>query len=209
VTIFFICALNLDLYQTLVYLISVLTETTEGSGGMLLTSSMEKFILHWGEMGSRWGVNRTVSQIFALLVLSEKPMNAEEIVETLGVARSNFSNSIKELQSLGLVSMTHKLGDRRDHFIAVKDCWDMMIALAEQRKKREIDPTKDLLSSCLQEAKSDPQTPKYVQQQFQQMNDFMSLMNTWYGQMKTMDRALLVRFFKVGSKLVSWLGKNK
>lgn len=175
---------------------------------MQLTASMEKFILHWGEMGSRWGVNRTVAQIFALLVLSEKPMNAEEIVESLGVARSNVSNSIKELQSLNLVTMTHKLGDRRDHFVAVKDCWDMMLALAEQRKKREIDPTKQLLSACLQEAKDDANTPQYVQQQFQQMDDFMSTMNTWYDQMKAMDRPLLMRFFKVGSKLVSWLSKK-
>jgi len=174
---------------------------------MVLTSSMEKFILHWGEMGSRWGVNRTVAQIFALLVLSDKPINAEKIAEILTVARSNVSNSIKELQGLGLVSLTHKLGDRRDHFIAVKDCWDMMMALAEERKKREIDPTIDVLSNCLNQAKTD-QTPDYVIKQFEQMDDFMQTMDKWYLQMKSMDRGLLVRFFKLGTKLVNWLSKK-
>ncbi len=174
---------------------------------MKLTTSMEKFILHWGEMGSRWGVNRTVAQIFALLVLSEEPMNAEQISLSLGVARSNVSNSLKELQTLKLVTMTHKLGDRRDHFIAIKDCWDMMLVLASERKKREIDPTMDLLSQCLSEAKSD-NTPKYVVEQLTQMDDFMNTMNAWYGQMNKMDRNLLIRFFKLGTKLVNWLSKK-
>lgn len=174
---------------------------------MQLTHSMEKFIVHWGEMGSRWGVNRTVAQIYALLVLSPKAMNAEQIVETLGVARSNVSNSIKELQKLGLVNLTHTLGDRRDHFEALKDCWDMLLVLTEERKKREIDPTMALLEQCLAESKQDPLTPKYVTEQFASMSGFMSTMDTWYQQMRTMDRKLLERFFKVGSKLVSWLSK--
>lgn len=175
---------------------------------MHLTPSMEKFIVHWGEMGSRWGVNRTVAQIFALLVLSDKAMHAENIVDVLGVARSNVSNSLKELQKLGLVNLTHKMGDRRDHFVAVKDCFDMMLALAEERKKREIDPTVDILNNCLQEAKDD-QSPEYVIQQFEQMNDFMNTMDKWYGQMRSMDRGLLVRFFKLGTKLVGWLSKKE
>ncbi len=174
---------------------------------MHLTTSMEKFIVHWGEMGSRWGVNRTVAQIFALLVLSDKAMNAEQIVETLTVARSNVSNSLKELQGLGLVTLTHKLGDRRDHFVAVKDCWDMMLSLAEERKKREIDPTMDFLAHCLEQAKTD-NTPSFVIDQFHQMDDFMQTMDKWYGQMKSMDRGLLVRFFKVGNKLINWLSKK-
>ncbi|RHW74973.1 GbsR/MarR family transcriptional regulator [Colwellia sp. RSH04] len=175
---------------------------------MQLTPSMEKFIVHWGEMGSRWGVNRTVAQIFALLVLSKDPMNAEQIVETLGVARSNASNSLKELQSLNLVSLNHKLGDRRDHFVAIKDCWDMLQILAEERKKREIDPTLEILEQCLAEAKKDNQTPEYVSEQLQQMSDFMQTMSKWYQQMKQMDRKLLVKFFKVGSLLTSWLSKK-
>lgn len=175
---------------------------------MQLTSSMEKFIVHWGEMGTRWGVNRTVAQIYALLVLSQHPLNAEQIVEVLGVARSNVSNSIKELQQLGLVSLTHKLGDRRDHFEALKDCWEMLLVLAEQRKQREIDPTMELLKQCLVEAEQDKQTPEYVTRQFQSMSSFMQTMDIWYRQVRAMDRKLLERFFKLGSKLVSWLGKK-
>lgn len=174
---------------------------------MQLSNSMEKFIVHWGEMGSKWGVNRTVAQIYALLVLSPKAMNAEQIVETLGVARSNVSNSIKELQSMGLVNLTHKLGDRRDHFEALKDCWDMLLVLAEERKKREVDPTMALLAQCLAEAKQDQDTPDYVTQQFASMSGFMQTMDGWYKQMRTMDRKLLERFFKLGSKLVMWLNK--
>lgn len=174
---------------------------------MNLTPSMENFIVHWGEMGSRWGVNRTVAQIFALLVLSDKPMNAEQIVDVLTVARSNVSNSLKELQKLGLVSLSHKLGDRRDHFVAIKDCWDMLLVLAEERKKREVDPTIEVLEQCLIQAKKD-NSPDFVIQQFSQMNDFMQTMDKWYLQMKAMDRSLLVRFFKLGTKLVNWLSKK-
>jgi len=196
----------IDLDQQVSYLISVPTETREIT--MKLTPVMETFIVHWGEMGSKWGVNRTVAQIFALLVLSEKPMNAEEIVETLSVARSNVSNSIKELQALGLVNLTHQLGDRRDHFEAIKDCWDMLLVLAQERKKREIDPTMQVLTQCLSTAEADKETPKYVTAQLKQMSEFMTTMDTWYIQMKSMDRKLMTRFFKLGSKIVSWLSKK-
>ena len=108
---------------------------------MELTPVMEKYILHWGEMGTRWGVNRTVAQIQALLFLSPSPMNAEEITETLGVARSNVSTSIKELQSWKLIKVVHLLGDRRDHFEALKDPWEMFQTIMEGRKQRELDPT--------------------------------------------------------------------
>src|SRR6476620_7537873 len=101
---------------------------------------MEKFILHWGEMGTRWGVNRTVAQVHALLYLSPGPMNAEEIAATLSVARSNVSTSLKELQSWGIVRVVHVMGDRRDHFESMKDVWEMFQVILEQRKRREIDP---------------------------------------------------------------------
>src|SRR5499425_2034899 len=101
----------------------------------------QRFVLHWGEMGARWGINRTVAQIHALLYLSPKPLNAEEIAETLGVARSNVSNSLKELQGWGIVRVVHVLGDRRDHFESIKDVWDIFRIVAEERKRREIDPT--------------------------------------------------------------------
>src|SRR6476620_703500 len=110
-----------------------------------LTSAMQDFILHWGEMGSKWGINRTVAQIHALLFLSPKPLNAEEIAETLSVARSNVSNSLKELQGWGIVRVAHVMGDRRDHFETLKDVWEMFRTIAEEQKKRETDQTLHLL----------------------------------------------------------------
>ncbi|MDH5660284.1 MAG: MarR family transcriptional regulator, partial [Gammaproteobacteria bacterium] len=112
---------------------------------MKLTPVMEKYVLHWGEMGTRWGVNRTVAQIHALLFLSEKPLNAEEITETLGVARSNVSTSIKELQSWNLVKTEPLMGDRREHFTTMKDPWELFYTIMEGRKQRELDPTMSVL----------------------------------------------------------------
>src|SRR5438094_4202053 len=110
-----------------------------------LNPVMQKFILHWGEMGARWGINRTVAQIHALLYLSEKPLPAEEIADTLGVARSNVSTSLRELQNWGIVRIAHVMGDRRDHFESMKDVWEMFRLILDERKKRECDPTLHLL----------------------------------------------------------------
>ena len=117
-----------------------------------LNPVQQKFILHWGEMGTRWGINRTVAQIHALLYISPKPLNAEEIVETLKVARSNVSNSLKELQSWGIVKLVHVMGDKRDHFESMKDVWDMFRMVLDERKRREIDPTLAMLRECISEA---------------------------------------------------------
>src|SRR5262245_56812062 len=116
---------------------------------MKLSPVTEKFILHWGEMGARWGVSRTVAQIHALLYLSERALNAEEIAETLSIARSNVSTSLKDLQGWGLVKVTHVLGDRRDHFVTLHDITDLFRVIVEQRKRREIDPTLELLRECV------------------------------------------------------------
>ena len=110
-----------------------------------LTPVMQKFILHWGEMGTRWGVNRTVAQIHALLYLSPVPRHAEQIADTLSVARSNVSNSLKELQNWGLIKVVHVMGDRRDHFESIKDVWEMYRIVLDERKKRELDPYLQLL----------------------------------------------------------------
>src|SRR6266849_1589093 len=112
----------------------------------------QKFVLHWGEMGTRWGINRTVAQIHALLFLSPRPLNAEEIAQTLGVARSNVSTSLRELQGWGIVRLVHVLGDRRDHFESLKDVWEMFRMVLDERKKREIDPTLAMLRECIAEA---------------------------------------------------------
>src|SRR5947207_8766993 len=117
-----------------------------------LSPVVQKFILHWGEMGTRWGINRTVAQIHALLYLSPKPLTAEEIQDLLGVARSNVSNSLRELQNWGIVKIVHVMGDRRDHFESMKDVCEMFRIVLDQRKKREIDPTTQVLRECVEEA---------------------------------------------------------
>src|SRR5437868_15057905 len=121
---------------------------------MPLTSDEQRFVLHWGEMGTRWGINRTVAQVHALLYISPRPLHAEEIATTLSVARSNVSTSLRELQSWGIVHVIHVLGDRRDHFESLKDVWEIFRIVAEERKKREIDPTLRVLAQCVQEVKN-------------------------------------------------------
>src|ERR671930_2332675 len=111
----------------------------------VLTPMTTRFILHWGEMGTRWGINRTVAQIHALLFISQKPLNAEQIAETLRVARSNVSTSLKELQGWGIVKLVHLAGDKRDHFESMKDVWEMFRVVLDERKKREFDPTMRML----------------------------------------------------------------
>src|SRR5213593_772111 len=122
----------------------------------------QKFVLHWGEMGTRWGINRTVAQIHALLFISPKPLHAEEIATTLGVARSNVSNSLRELQGWGIVKLVHVLGDKRDHFDSMKDVWEMFRVVLDERKKREIDPTLRILRECIEEAEKDKETDEYT-----------------------------------------------
>jgi DNA-binding transcriptional regulator GbsR (MarR family) len=133
---------------------------------MKLNPVAQRFVLHWGEMGSKWGVNRTVSQIHALLYLAGKPMPADEIAETLDVARSNVSNSIKELQNWNLIQMVHVLGDRRDHFVTSTDVWALFRTVVSERKEREFDPTITVLRECL--SSSDlSQEERAVQQRIQ------------------------------------------
>src|SRR5919202_6344782 len=127
-----------------------------------LSPVAERFILHWGEMGTRWGINRTVAQIHALLYLSQKPLHAEEIAETLGVARSNVSTSLRELQGWGIVRIAHVMGDRRDHFESMKDVWEMFRTILDERKKRETDPTLHLLRDLTSQASKRGEADPYV-----------------------------------------------
>src|SRR5256886_1053815 len=126
-----------------------------------LSPIQQKFILHWGEMGTRWGINRTVAQIHALLYLSPRPLHAENIAETLAVARSNVSTSLKDLQGWGIVKLVHVLGDKRDHFESLKNVWEMFRIVLDERKRREIDPTLTILRSCIAEAEKDKATDSY------------------------------------------------
>src|SRR5258705_13412004 len=134
-----------------------------------LTAVAQKFILHWGEMGTRWGINRTVAQVHALLFLSPNPLPADEISETLAVARSNVSTSLRELQGWRIVRVVHVLGDRRDHFESIKDVWEIFRIVSEERKRRGIDPTLHVLAGCGQEAKSDPKGDAYTRERLGRM----------------------------------------
>ena len=174
---------------------------------MKLTPIMQKYILHWGEMGARWGVNRTVAQIHALLYLSPEPLHAEEIAETLSVARSNVSTSLKELQSWGLIRVSHVMGDRRDHFESLKDLWEMFTIIMEERKRREIDPTLTMLRSCQLEGSTDKETPEEIKQRITDVMEFMETISTWYEQMKQVPRPTLIKLFKLGSKVTTLLSK--
>ncbi len=175
---------------------------------MQLTPVMTRFVLHWGEMGARWGVNRTVAQIHALLYLAPAPVAAEEIAETLNVARSNVSNSLKELQGWGLVSVTHVMSDRRDHFTARSDPWDMLITIMEQRKRREIEPTLHVLRECVREIEKDRDTPKEVKARIENMLGFLTNVTTWFDQMLLLPRGTLTTLMKLGSKITSFVPKS-
>lgn len=170
-----------------------------------LTPVMQQFILFWGEMGIRWGVNRSVAQIHALLFLSDKPLPADEIQDVLKIARSNVSNSIKELQSWKLVQLSHLMGDRRDHFTAHDDPWDMVMAIAEGRKQREIDPALEMLNECYEKIKTDNETPDHVRRKIKNMSVFLKEASEWYDQMHKVPRTTLKRLIKLGSKVVKFI----
>nr|WP_260295680.1 MarR family transcriptional regulator [Sedimenticola hydrogenitrophicus] len=174
---------------------------------MKLSPVMEKYILHWGEMGTRWGVNRTVAQIHALLYLATNPMNAEEITETLGVARSNVSTSIKELQSWKLVKVVHLLGDRRDHFETMKDPWDLFYTIMEGRKQRELDPTMSVLRECVLDSEQDKETPAEVKARIQEVLRFMETLDNWHRQIKGLPKSTLLKLIRLGAKVQGFLGK--
>ena len=145
-----------------------------------LNAATKRFILHWGEMGARWGINRTVAQIHALLHISVAPLTAEEMAALLSVARSNVSTSIRELQGWGLVRTVHELGDRRQHFESVKDVWEMFRIILDQRKKREIDPTIDLLRLCISELQGGNTDDAYTRQRLQEIYEFFTDVDTLY-----------------------------
>jgi DNA-binding transcriptional regulator GbsR (MarR family) len=171
-----------------------------------LTPIQQKFILHWGEMGTRWGINRTVAQIHALLYLSPQPLHAEDIAETLGVARSNVSTSLKELQGWGIVKLVHVLGDKRDHFESMKDVWEMFRVVLDERKRREIDPTLAMIRDCIGQAHNDKQTDEYTQERLRELVEFFQTTTAWYSQVRSWPTGALARFVKLGDKIRKMLG---
>src|SRR5246500_2300883 len=186
--------------------ISVMTEITAKKK---LPAVVERFILHWGDMGDQWGVNRSVSQIHGLLYLAEAPMTAEDIADTLGMARSNVSNSIKELLAWGLIRRVPILGDRRDHFEAEADTWEVAARIAAGRKQREIDPALAALRACVSEAATDPAMSKVAAKRLKDMLTFSELVERWYVQMLNVPRPRLIALIKLGEKIVSLLPAGK
>ena len=152
---------------------------TDTSKSSQLTPIQQRFILHWGEMGARWGINRTVAQIHALLYLSPRPLHAEEIMTSLGVARSNVSTSLRELQGWGIVRVTHLLGDRRDHFESLKDVWEMFRIIVDERKKREADPVLTMLRDAVADAKKPGAADAYTRERLADMLQFFEQMTAW------------------------------
>lgn len=149
-----------------------------------LSAVSEKFILHWGELGTRWGLNRSVAQIHALLYLSPEPLNAEQISSLLTIARSNVSSSLRELQGWGIIRIVHVLGDRRDHFESLKDVWDMFQIIVDERKRREIDPTLAVLRECAAEPLSVSEEDRHTHKRIQEMLRFFEETSTLYDEIR-------------------------
>lgn len=168
---------------------------------MKLTPTMQRCVLHWGEMAGRWGISRSVAQIHALLFLAPEPLTAEAIAETLNVARSNVSVSLKELQTWDLVSVTHQLGDRRDYFQARKDIWEVLTMIMDGRKKREIDPTLQMLRECSADARKDHETPEPVKERIALVLEFLEEVSGWYDQIRAMPRPTLLKLMRMGTKV--------
>ena len=176
---------------------------------MQLPPLIQTFVLHFGEMGGRWGVNRTVGQIYALLFLSDRPLNAEEIVDALGVSRSNVSMGLKELDGWRLVRRRHLPGDRRDHFEAPEDVWEILRILAEERRKREVDPTLTLLRDVLMETPASPEEI-HAQGRMREMHELIELLTGWADDVRRLPDADLKALLSLGSKVSKLLEvKNK
>lgn len=168
------------------------------------------FILHWGEMGTQWGVNRSVSQVHAFLYLSDTPQTAEAIVDALALARSNVSTALKELQGYSIIRRVHIEGDRRDHFVAETDLWDMLMRIAAERKRREIDPTIALLGELAQRLAADDKAPAHIRERITRMHEFMATLGGWYDQVRVLPKPTLVTLMKLGGKVARFIpGKSK
>ncbi len=191
-------AICLDKWDAVSY-ISVMTEITDKSD----STAIRQFILYWGDMGSQWGVNRSVAQIHALLFLSVRPMNAEQISDALGIARSNVSNSLKELVSWKLIRRVPIAGDRREHFVAETDVWEMAMRIAQGRKEREIDPAMKAISECLETAEKEAGLNPDVVVRMQDLQDLLKTTDKWYGQMLGVPKAKLNMMMKMGDKVFS------
>jgi len=175
---------------------------------MALASIEQRFVLHWGEMGTRWGINRTVAQVHALLFVSPKPLHAEEIANTLSVARSNVSTSLRELQGWGIVRVVHVLGDRRDHFESLKDVWEIFRVVAEERKRREIDPTLRVLQECVAELKG-TNANSFTRERLEAMLEFLTSTSGLFEELVHLPTDSLKGMARLRGRLKSLFGKRK
>ena len=176
-----------------------MTEITERTR---LPAAVQDFILRWGDMGGQWGVNRSVAQVQALLYLSDRPLTAEEIADALGMARSNVSTSIRELIAWKLIRRVPMLGDRRDHYEAEADLWQIMARIAQGRKEREIDPAVAAINHVLEVAENDPLVGKLALSRLREMQSFVTTLDGWFTQMMAVPPATLMALIKLGSRVV-------
>lgn len=174
-----------------------------------LHPAIERFVLHWGEMGGQWGVNRSVSQIHALLYVSDRPLTAEEIAATLGIARSNVSTSIKELLSWDLIRRVPVRGDRREHFEAEADIWELVARIAAGRKAREIDPALAVLRTCMAEIENGGDINPVAAKRLKDMLSFTETIDTWYAQMLHVPKANLAALLRLGAKIIKFVPTGK
>ncbi|MEP2920720.1 MarR family transcriptional regulator [Sulfitobacter sp.] len=175
---------------------------------MHLTPAMQNFILHWGDMGAKWGTNRSVAQIHALLHIAPEPLSADQICELLNLARSNVSNGLKELQSLGMVKSQRKLGDRRDHFTSVRDMFDLVTTVIKTRREREYLPTLQALEEVQREAETDA-TPPEVKARIAETLDTMQMFDNWYTDVMALPRSVQMAALKLGGRIARFLPKGK
>lgn len=174
-----------------------------------LPAAVQEFVLRWGDMGGQWGVNRSVAQIQALLYLSDRPLTAEGIADQLGLARSNVSNSLRELIGWKLVRRVPMLGDRRDHYEAEADLWQILTRIAQGRKEREIDPAVAAIHRAVQAAEGDPAINKVARSRLLEMQAFLTTLDTWFGQMLKVPPSTLMRLIKLGSRVVNLLNLGR
>lgn len=176
---------------------------------MKLTTASQKFILHWGEMGQAWGINRTMAQIHALLFISQEPLDAEQISLLLDVSRSNVSTSLKELITWGVIKKVHVIGDRRDRFEALKDVMETFRVIMGERKRREMDPTISLLQQCVAEARTGGDTDQYTSEQLQKMLEFVQMITLWYSQVDRLSSNSMKRLLRAGAKIATLFGTTE
>ena len=169
---------------------------------------LQRFVMHIGEMGSRWGLNRTLGQMCGLLYVVPEPMNADEIAETLKISRSNVSMGLKELKAWRLVQPASVPGDRREYWTTSKDVWEVFRLLIEERRRREVDPTLSMLRETLM-ANPASEEDRYAQQRMQEMHDLIELLNNWVDEMNGLPPKTLMRLLKLGRKVRQLLGRRR